>query len=345
MKFSVGYQLAQQGEECFPEIVRDYLDDIAEVYFPWADMASGRASLASRRGYTDWTAQHRQEQDLIELRKMGVKLALLFNANCYGEKAVSEHLHNQVVSLLEYMEDLVGGIDVVTTTSLAVAHVVKACFPNVEVRASVNMRLGTVQALEYVADLFDSYYVQRDYNRAPERLHELKTWADANNKRLCLLANSGCLRFCSGQTFHDNLVAHDKGIDETKNMKEFSPFVCWKLYRDRKNWSRILQGTWIRPEDLHHYEQWFSVAKLATRMHSHPRLVINAYTQRRYQGNLLDLFEPGFGPAFAPFIFQNSKLPEDWYEHSIKCSGLTDCPTCNNVLQTILTDSNAAVKL
>ena len=144
MKLAVGYQLPDESEESFVEMVKDFHDHVAVVYFPWGDMPSGRAALAGRRGYTDWTAQEQLERDLAALREMGVRLDLLFNANCYGGQAVSRFLENHVVSVLEHLGKRVGGVDTVTTTSLAVARTVKRHSLNVEVRASVNMRIGTV---------------------------------------------------------------------------------------------------------------------------------------------------------------------------------------------------------
>ena len=32
-------------------------------------------------------------------------------------------------------------------------------------------------------------------------------WCRANGKKLCILANSGCLGNCPWQTYHDNLIA------------------------------------------------------------------------------------------------------------------------------------------
>ena len=59
MKFAVGYQLPDGDEEPLVEVVRDFREHIAEVYFPWADMPSGRAPLAphildNRRFPDDW---------------------------------------------------------------------------------------------------------------------------------------------------------------------------------------------------------------------------------------------------------------------------------------------------
>ena len=56
------------------------------------------------------------------MRAMGVRLDLLFNANCYGARAVSRALENEVLTLLAHLEDVAGGADTVTTTSLAVAR-------------------------------------------------------------------------------------------------------------------------------------------------------------------------------------------------------------------------------
>jgi collagenase-like PrtC family protease len=337
MKFAVGYQLTESGDEPFVDLVRDYKDQIAEVYFPWADMPSGRAPLSSRRGYTNWAAQHQLEKDLRTLRDMGIGLDLLFNASCYGAKAASQFLENKVLSLLDYLDDLAGGVDTVTTTSLAVARTVKQNFPGVEVRASVNMRIGTVQGMGYVADLFDGYYVQRELNRDLAAIHRLKAWADAHDKKLYILANSGCLAYCSGQTFHDNLVAHEQEIDETANIEDWNPHVCWNNLRERKNWPIVLQSTWIRPEDLHNYDDLFPVVKLATRMHSRPRMVLQAYCERKFRGNLLDLFEPGYSPAFHPHVIDNEKFPDDWFERTSSCGRLCEtCEYCGKVLDDVL---------
>ncbi|OPZ84822.1 MAG: hypothetical protein BWY76_01689 [bacterium ADurb.Bin429] len=338
MQFAVGYQLCEgDGEEPFLDIVREYRSHIAEVYFPWGDLPSGRSPLTSRRGYVDWGAQARLEDDLCAFRAMGIRLDLLFNANCYGGRAISAQLEAQIVSVLDYLGEVVDGVETVTTTSPAVARTVKRYYPRVEVRASINMRIGTIKGMEYVAGLFDSYYVQRELNRDLEAIAELKRWTDANGKGLYLLANSGCLSHCSGQTFHDNLVAHEQEISETQNIPDWNPHVCWHYFRDRAHWPTVLQNSWIRPEDLHHYDAFFPVMKLATRMHARPRMVLHAYATRRHYGNILDLLEPGFAPAFAPEILDNTRFPTDWFARTSTCDRRCDrCDYCTGVLTRLL---------
>ena len=341
MKYSVGFQLYENEEEPFSKIVDAYKEYISEVFFAWGDIPTGRSCIATRHGYTDWTWQRRMEEELIAIKEMGVKLDLLFNANCYGEYAMSEKLSNTVKSLIEYLRGAVGGVDIVTTASPFVAHVIKNSFPDIEVRASVNMRIGTVKGMEYLRDLFDSFHVQRDYNRDLKHLSELKRWADNNGKKLIMLANSGCFSFCSAQSFHDNLVAHESEICEVSNAGNFLPYVCWESLKHRENWHMLLENTWVRPEDIHKYEELFDTVKLATRMHSLPGMVIDAYARGRFIGNLLDLFEPGFGVALRPFIINNSAFPDDWFKRTTECDKeCHKCGYCKGVLEGVLLDTS-----
>ena len=343
MKFAVGFQLFEGDGEPFSHIVSDYREHISEVFLAWQDIPSGRGSVATLHGFTDWTAQHRVVQELRAIKAMGIKLDLLFNGNCYGAFAMSEKLANTVSSVVEYLHDEVGGVDIITTASPAIAHTIKRNFPSIEVRASVNMRIGTVKGMEYLADLFDSYHVQRDYNRDLNRLRQLKEWADGAGKKLILLANSGCFSFCSGQTFHDNMVAHEAEICEVRNLEDFNPYVCWRTLKEREKWPTLLQNTWIRPEDLHHYEGLFDTVKLATRMHALPGLVIGAYVRGYHCGNTLDLFEPGLGPAISPYILDNMAFPKDWFERTSSCDKQCHkCGYCASVLEKVLVNTESA---
>jgi collagenase-like PrtC family protease len=336
MRFAVGYQLPEEGEEPLVEIVRDFRDRIEEVYFPWLDMPSGRSPMSAREGFVDWGAQERLEADLRAFRQMGVRLDLLLNANCYGGEGLSQALAHRICSLIDHLGSSVG-LDTVTTCSLFVARTVRQHFPAIDVRASINMRIGTVRGLEYVADLFTSYNLQREHNRDLERIAEVRAWAEAHGKGLHFLVNSGCLSFCSGQVFHDNLVAHEAEIGCRANVEGWNPSQCWNYLADRRHWPALLQATWVRPEDLRRYEGLFPVAKLATRMHADPRRVVRAYCEGRYRGNLLDLFEPSHAPLLMPHIIDNMRFPADWFERTTTCGRRCEgCGYCEAVLEEVL---------
>lgn len=313
---------------------------IDTVYFSWLNMPSGRAALADHRGYIDWAAQAQMEKDLCSLKSMGIRLNLLFNGNCYGEHAVSNYLQNKVISVLEHLTSIGAEADIVTTCSPALASMVKKAFPNVLVRASVNMRIGTVAGMEHLADFFDEYTIQRECNRDFGQISTLSEWAKQNGKGLVLLANSGCFNFCSAQTFHDNLVSHEKGVCERDNVPDWSLPNCRRLLRDRRNWRYIMQGSWVRPEDIPHYLPHFKVIKLATRMHENPWMVLYAYTKMVYHGALTDLLEPGFSKELSPLVLANHLLPKDWFEKTTRCDKCCHlCNYCEQALDTALVEA------
>lgn len=338
MPFAIGYQLPDPDDrDTIVDVVGDYRASIGEVYFAWVGSASGRSEVATRDGCTDWSAQGRMEDDLRALRQMGVKLDLLLNANCYGDDAIGTRFENQIGSLIDHLGRAVGGVEVVTTTSPFVARCVKKHFPGVEVRASVNMRIGSASAMSLMSDLFDSFYVQRDVQRNLAHLGRLRSWADRHGKKLCVLANSGCFHLCPGQTFHDNLVAHESRISQSQNVTDWNPILCWRTLKDRSRWANVLQSTWIRPEDLHRYAGPDDTVKLATRMHARPRMVVDAYASGRFHGNVLDLLEPAYSPAFAPHLIDNDRFPADWFERTSTCDhDCESCGFCAGVLERVL---------
>ena len=332
IRYSVGYQLRPLDEEPFSEIVSVYREHISEVFFSLLDMPSGRGVIDP-----DDASKQRLYDELKRIQSFGVKLDLLFNANCYGALSLSKELSNTVCTSIEYLDKIGCGVEIVTTASPFIAHVIKRNFPNIEVRSSVNMKIGTVKGMEYLADLFDSFHVQREYNRDLVHLQQLREWATAHGKRLILLGNSGCFTHCSGQIFHDNNVAHQSEICKQAYVDDFNPYVCWRQLSNPEHWVKLLQNTWIRPEDIHCYEGIVDTIKLATRIHQLPGLVIDAYARRRLIGNTLDLFEPTFSAALAPYVIDNTAFPKNWFDTVTNCDKLCyKCDYCQQVLKKVL---------
>ena len=179
LKLSVGYQYSEKF--CFSKIVSDYAQNIEEVYFPWVDTASGRSVIGGYDGYFDYGLQNILLNELKKIRALGIKLDLLFNANCYGEEAMSEVLRGKVYSIIDFLED--NGVlpEIVTTTSPAIAFIIKERYPQIELKASVNMKISTIKGMQYVSHLFDSYCVAKECNRNLEQLKLLKEWAVQTN--------------------------------------------------------------------------------------------------------------------------------------------------------------------
>lgn len=304
MRFSVGYTTG--ASERFLQEIVCLKKDIKEVYFSWGSMPSGRNAQTRSETLTPWEAQAKQLRDLAFLHREGLDFNLLFNANCYGDSAQARDFFASVGETVEYVGTHFS-LSSVTTTSPLIAKFLKQNFKNVDVRASVNMGIGSILGMEYVADLFDSFYVKRELNRDLSALQELRDWCDKNGKEMYLLANSGCLNNCAAHTFHDNLVAHEAGASKMDNGYQFEG-VCRGYLA--KNKIGLLDATnYIRPEDTALFEHLTSAMKLATRVHGCPERVLRAYVEKKsYCGNMAELLEPNHAGTIYPYVLDNSKI-------------------------------------
>lgn len=288
----------------FLEELKRNKDHIYEVYFSFGDFPNGRSSQTGGATLPPPMLMDIQRNALKELSENSIKLNLLFNANCYGKDSQSRVFFNKIGETVDYIKETFG-LASVTTTSPLIAKFIKNNFASLEVRASVNMEIGTIEGMEYLAEYFDSYYMKRELNRDFEKIIPLKEWCDKSGKQLFMLANSGCLNNCSAHNFHDNLVAHEDEIAKMDNAYNFGG-ICKDFLRNPDNYKKIVERTnFVRPEDIHKYEPYFTAAKLATRVHKTPQIVLKSYINQKYSGDILRLLEPAH--SIYPYVLENGE--------------------------------------
>lgn len=328
MKFSVGYQL--KNDFSLIDTINENKQYISDVYFSFGDFPNGRSNL-NKDGFFYENIQ----KQLADLEKLGdMPLNLLFNGNCYGKDALARSFYNKIGDTVNYLQKF--NLKCVTTTSPLIARFIKENF-DLETRASVNMGIGTVEGFEYIKNLFDSFYLAREYNRDFNRIKEIRAWCDDNNKKLYGLANSGCLKNCSAHTFHDNLVAHESESAQMDNAYIFEG-QCKIFFKDeenRKNWLKYM--TFIRPEDVSLYENLFDGLKLATRVNSSPERIIRSYVKGSFSGAVTSLLEPDHTAMFYPNVIENKKLD---LTYAFNCN--KQCYKCNKCSEI---QNNATINL
>ena len=299
MKFCVGLP---KNDDAFISYIIEQAPHIHEVYFSWGDFANGRSRQTQSEDLLPHQLQAVQEQALQRLAEHHISFNLLFNANCYGKDSQSRAFFHKIGQTVDYIATNYG-LQSITTTSPLIAKFIKNNFEGLDVRASVNMEIGTVQGMEYLADYFDSYYVKRELNRDKEAIRPLHAWAKENGKQLFMLANSGCLNHCSAHNFHDNLVAHEQEIAAMDNCYHFGG-ICHEYLKTERGIQNLIENTnFIRPEDIDEYGEFFTAAKLATRIHKNPTEVLSSYINRRYSGDILRLLEPAH--SIYPYVIEN----------------------------------------
>ena len=298
-----------------------HLPRIRETFFAWPGVLSCRPA-------PDFTPELRARMvdDLRWARTNGIQLDTLFNCNCYGDIAISPELADFVGRMLREMDAEGLFPETVTTTSPFIATVLRRDFPSVKIRLSVNQRVHGSLGFEHMEELFDSFYVSREHQRDLFYLQDLARWAKRHGKTIGLQANSGCLRQCPFQTFHDNLHGHGRirqsQIGETFG---FSVFRCQTVYA-RGGYEEFLRSTWLRPEDLVRYEPHVDIVKLATRRHPNPVKVLDAYATYAYDGKLADLMDPAH--AF-PKSFDNRSFSKSLVWPSVlNCRDANSCKHC-----------------
>ncbi len=331
IQYAVGYRLPDLYDN-IADIVVDNYPKVNEVYFAMPGKPSGRAPVGFYEHASAEEIAPYVYNDLTRIKNAGVKLTLLHNANCYGAEAASKTLATRITRETGEMIDRFG-ITAVTTTSPYLAQVLKQNFKELEIRASVNMRIGTVEAMEVCQDFFDGYYLQREYNRSPEHIRRVRKWCDNHGKKLYMLVNSGCLRWCPFQSFHDNMVAHEAQADFTDHGMPISSY-CRSWMKDPSHYVDFMRATWIRPEDMPNYAGLFDGYKIATRLHPSPRRVIEAYTKGKFMGSVTELTEPGYQRGGV--YLDNTAFPEDWFRRTSDCSHrCEECGYCQEVMDKV----------
>ena len=320
MKFSIGYQLTASTD--FLQSIISNRESVYEVYFAWDGFANGRNTTYIAKNFSEWEAYQRKMSDLKSLSENGVKLNLLFNATCYGAESLSKSFFERIGDTTDFVKSNLG-LSSITTTSPLIGKFIKDNFPDIEVRASVNMEIGTIEGMDYISPYFDSFYLKRELNRDFSAIKTLKKWCEERGKQLFALANSGCLNNCSAHMFHDNLVSHENEIKKMDNGYAFHG-ICKEYLKNPQNLQSVFDITnFIRPEDVGLYEGLFPALKLATRVSSNPVRILKAYIEnKKFSGSTFDLLEPNHSNTIYPYLLDNSKIAATVKNEKLEYSGL-----------------------
>ena len=147
-----------------------------------------------------------------------------------------------------------------------------------------------------------------------------------------LLANEGCLLHCPFKAAHDaHMALGNMRLIQENTYSLNADLGCMRVFRD---WpERIFQSPFIRPEDVDQYANMVSYIKLGGRTLGTAFLkrAIRAYTNRRYEGNLLDLMDTLEALSTA-FHVDAGHIPEDFYTRMTNCpENCQECRYCRRL--------------
>ena len=290
-----------------PELVeqcRDY--PVTELFGKLRSDAigGGRAPYQLAR-----VSRRRLEQHVRHCNDAGIAFNYLMNAACLGNREITRKGQREINALLDWVSD--AGVSAVTVATPFMLQLVKARKPHLKVRVSVFGGIDRVRKAQMWEELgadilvLDSILV----NRELETLKQIRSTLTCD---LELMANNNCLTGCAMSPMHMNALAH-AGQAWHANKGFFIDWCFLKCtemkLRDPVNYIR---SEWIRPEDLPLYEELgYDLFKLAERDIPTEMMMVRvkAYSERRYDGNLLDLIQP--------YAFKGVREDHGYYRHGL----------------------------
>jgi collagenase-like PrtC family protease len=171
--------------------------------------------------------------------------------------------------------------------------------------------------------------LDRALNRRPKALTNMVATIREHYAPMAvgLLANEGCLPDCPFKPAHDAHLALGNMDLARENTYDLNVELgCLKAFRSHPE--RIFQSPFIRPEDVDRLDPAISFVKLGGRTLGTAFLqrTIDAYIQRRYHGNLLDLMDTLEALASVIHVAAEA-LPDDFHDRMCACPD--DCRACD----------------
>ena len=239
----------------------------------------------------------------------GLEFSYLLNAPCLGNLQYSKKGYGQLIELLEWIDR--SGADAVTVGIPYLVDLVRKRFPRLKIKVSTIARVNTVRkALQYEDMGVEEIIIDEHINREFKTLEAIRK---AVKCHLELIVNNICLWQCPYNFEHVNHDGHAsrEGEEEQYCYLQYPGYLC--LYRKLTDPVELLKSPWIRPEDIRHYEAiGYERFKITERFKRTPLLLENVrvYENRRYDGNLLDLFTLPRKGAFTPIHLEYFIQPE-----------------------------------
>jgi collagenase-like PrtC family protease len=238
------------------------------------------------------------ERYIQACHERGIEFSYLLNAPCLGNRQYSKKGYGQLVELLEWIEH--AKADAVTIGIPYLIDLVRERFPKLKIKVSTTARVNTVRKAQQYEDMgVEEIIIDEHINREFKTLAAIRKAVGCN---LELILNNICLWQCPYNFEHVNHDGHSsrEGEDDYCYL-QYPGYLC--LYRKLTDPVELLKSPWIRPEDVAQYEEMgYDSFKITERFKRTPLLLehVRAYEDRKYKGNLLDLFTLPRKGAFTP---------------------------------------------
>lgn len=232
------------------------------------------------------------ESHVKKVRKAGIRFNYLLNGSCLSNNEQDLVWQQEFIDYLTYLKNV--GVNALTITNPYILMIIKKHFKDdFKVRVSTFACVDSYNKAKYWEDL-GADYICVDFVKINRDFKTLKYMVDNLKKaKLEILVTNSCLKNCPMIYTHTNSLSHASNKDPNSNLYEdWSLFFCQK--KELENIAEYIRSPWVRPEDIKYYEEiGIEHFKITERGFPTEELVkrVKAYTDRKYDGNLLDLIQ------------------------------------------------------
>lgn len=232
----------------------------------------------------------RLKQHINVLHSYKIKFLYTMNtANLHG-KEYDEKFHEELKKEIDKLVNF--GVDGFIVALPFLIYFIKNEYPDIEVSASSFARITHIRKVEeYLKMGVNTIIMDEDTNRNFTLLEQASKLTKKYNADIEIITNNTCLWGCPYKLTHDQVTSYTSAKDGVKGIwYEYPVLFC--ATEVRNDFSNIIRMRWIRPEDLHYYEDiGIDRFKIAGRNKKTDWLVnvVKAYSDREYKGNLLDI--------------------------------------------------------
>lgn len=225
-------------------------------------------------------------------KENGLTFNYLINPLCMDQHELDPVKGSSIRKFIHDAYDV--GVRYFTINSPSLIKYVKKEFKDVFVTLGLFAYPVSIQQVEYWRNWgVDEITLDHSFNRNFDLLRKTLEFYKDSDFALRVIANNFCLKECPFRLNHGCFSSHS---ETSKISMDYSLINC--TYRKISNLKAMLTSEWIRPEDIHYYEELaeetgnknFSI-KLVDRTRTTEFIgrVIKAYISESYDGNLLDI--------------------------------------------------------
>jgi collagenase-like PrtC family protease len=222
---------------------------VGEIYcsLQMGVIGSARPAVCLPESTIEEAANH-----IKRVHELGMEFNYIANAPCLGNL---EYSYEGRKNLREYFQLIDGlGVDTITLAIPYLVELVKKEFPHLKIKVSEIANVGTAQRARFYEELgADIITLEIVHNRDFRALESIGR-AVSPRVELELVVNPACIFHCPYHDYHNNIVGHSSQAGHP--LKGYYIDYCMMKCIPQKliHPEEIIKAPWIRPEDLHEYE-------------------------------------------------------------------------------------------